>query len=227
MRRKLLAIAMTVSMVLSFAVIPVHAATFSSANWAQYERGFKVQTSDFGQYFSEYTNTSYDDDQLTGVRMVATSTKTLSANKTPVQYYWNSDSFEDGTPDASYAHMRVYIATFSDEYRNAFDYFEMRSINSTGGEKDTFYFDTWKIDGENYESTAYAKNYTNANAYVTKDWGALSHQGKCGTDFSNTANNDSSVLTASDYDRVDLIAEYSMNSGTTFYLFTNGKLEGE
>ena len=225
--KKLFAMIITLSIVLSFAVVPAHAATFSSDNWVQYERGFKVQTSDFSQNFSEYTDTSYDDEQLTGVRMVGTSTKTLSANKTPVQYYWNSDSFEAGTPDATYAHFRVYLATFSDEYRNAFDYFEMRAISSSGGESNTFMFDVWKIDGTNYDADVYAKSYNNSTAYVTKDWGPLDHQGKVGTDFGNAANNSSNTLSyPSDYDKIDLIMEYNKQSGTTFYLFANGKFMG-
>ena len=225
--KKLFAMITTLSIVLSFAVVPAHAATFSSDNWVQYERGFKVNTSDFSQNFSEYTDTSYDDEQLTGVRMVGTSTKTLSANKTPVQYYWNSDSFEAGTPDATYAHFRVYLATFSDEYRNAFDYFEMRAISSSGGESNTFMFDVWKIDGTNYDADVYAKSYNNSTAYVTKDWGPLDHQGKVGTDFGNAANNSSNTLSyPSDYDKIDLIMEYNKQSGTTFYLFANGKFMG-
>ncbi len=66
--KQLSVILIAVTMLLSLAVIPASAATFSSDNWAQYERGLYTNTSSFKECFKTYANTSSGDDQLTGVK---------------------------------------------------------------------------------------------------------------------------------------------------------------
>ena len=227
MKKRLLSFAVMLSLVLSFAVVPTYAATFSSDNWVQYERGFKYNTSDFNNYFEEYADTSYGDEQLTGLRMVAKSTKTLTADKEPVEYYWNPDSFEEGVSNATYAHIRVYVATFSDAYRNGFDFFQLRMTDASGNKKEAFVFDTYKPEGsDEYVSEAYAKSYGGKDAYITKDYTGVLHQGKLGNGPVDTADSHERILSDSDYDKIDVIAEYNKQSGANFYLFANGKFMG-
>ena len=229
MVKKIISTAIAAAMLGSMTVIPAHAATFSIANWVQYAGGFTTNTTNyFKQYYPNYDSSG----NLIGAKMVAT--KSLDKNsplpdeQNPVRYYCSNDRFGAGVGNAAYAHFRVNLATFSDEIRNAFDYFEMRSINSSGSEQAAFMFDVWKIDGTNYDGDVYAKAYSNANAYVTKDWGALDHQGKIGKGPSQgvTANSHQTALADSDYDKIDLIAEYNKQNGVTFYLFANGKFMG-
>ena len=236
MLKKIASAALAAAMVLSLAVMPVHASTFyntgtfSSANWAQYEQGFYTSTSDFSENFKEYTDTSYGTDRLTAVRMVATSTKTLSDKRNPVAYKFGQSLSDYGVHEndsAAYAHMRVYLATFSDEWRNCFDEFQLRiDKQGDGSSRDTFIFYTKKPEGsDSYVSEAYPYNYTNSAAYITRDWFVLK-QGKGGRDFGNTANNSSSVLSDSDYDKIDIITELGKQNGCTTYLFANGKFMG-
>ena len=128
MKNRVLSLHIILAMLLSFAVVPVSvsAAGISEANWEQYEGGLYTSTSDFKECFKEYTDTSYGDDQLTAVKMVATSTKTLSDNdRNPVAYKYgeNSEAYgEHADDEATYAHMRFYLASFSDEYRSGTNY---------------------------------------------------------------------------------------------------------
>ena len=232
MGKKLLAAIFTLSTVLSnAAVMPAHAAGFSSDNWAQYERGLYVSTSDFNKYKDVYTNTDYGTDQLTSVRMVAASTKDITSDRNPVAYKFGDSASAYGehqNDKATYAHMRVYVASFSDQWRNAFDKYQLRmDKDGTGSSRNAFLIHTWK-ENDTYVTSAYPESYTSSNAYTTKDWFGVLHQGKAGNgpDGNSSADSPTRELADSDYDKLDIIAEYNKNNGVTTYLFANGKFMG-
>ena len=229
MLKKLLSTAIAASMLAAMAVMPVHAATFSSANWAQYEQGFYTSTSNFSENMKEYTNTSFGENRLTSVRMVANTSSKITSTKNPVAYKigQNASDYGDHASDsASYAHMVFYLATYDDANHNLFDDFYLRmDKDGTGSSRDAFVFDNWKNDSE-----IYAVNYTTSAAYTTKDWtGILKKQGYNGNGPSGStigAGNEGSqtrVLSDSDYDKIDIIVEYNKQSGATTYIFANGK----
>ena len=231
MNKKISSILIIAAMLLTLMPItafPASAATFSSANWTQYERGLYTSTSCFKECFKEYT-----DDRLTAVKMVASTGTALDSNKNPVAYKFGQNAADYGeheTDNATYAHMRFYLASFSDELRKATNYLQLRiDKDGTGNSREHYYFDTWVPSGRSDNCTSlYPCNYTSANAYTTKDWFDIVHQGRAGNGpaSSVTANSDQIVLTASDYDKIDLIMEYNKQSGATSYIFANGKFMG-
>ena len=234
MLKKLLSTAVAAAMLGSMAVLPAHAATFSSANWAQYERGLYTSTSQFSEYFKTYADTSFDDDQLTGVKMVSNTKNDITGNKNPVAYKYGENAADYGdhaSDNASYAHMRFYIASFSDTIRTATNYLQLRiDKDGTGSSREHYYFDTWVPSGRSdYCTSLYPCSYSSSNAYTTKDWFDIVHQGRAGNgpDQAETANSHQTQLTDSDYDKIDLIMKYNnKNSGATSYIFANGKFMG-
>ena len=231
MLKKLSGILVLAAMLISFAALPAQAAVFSSDNWVQYEKGFFTSSDDFAEYFTEYTDTDFGNGQLTAVRMVATSTKTLTKNRNPVSYKIGDSSSHYGehiNDKAAYAHMRVYVATFSDQWRNCFDYFQMRmDKDGTGASRDTWLFDTYEKDG-GCVSEVYPTNYKSEYAYVTLGSVYPAHQGKlgCGPADSGTADSNTRELSDSDYDKFDIIMEYNKQGGATSYVFINGVFSG-
>ena len=236
MIKKLSSILLITALVLSLTAVmalPVSAAHFSSANWVQYERGLYTSTSSFKECFKEYANTSYGDDQLTAVKMVASTGTALSSNKNPVAYKFGENSAHYGSREnsnATYAHMRFYLASYSDEYRKATNKLQLRiDKDGTGSSREHYYFDTWVPPGRSDNCTSvYPCNYTASTAYVTKDWFDIVHQGRAGNGPASTvtANSQDTELTAGDYDKIDLIMEYNKQNGATSYLFANGKFMG-
>lgn len=236
MLKKLTAAVMAASMVLSLAVIPAHAeasyntGTFSSANWAQYERGFYTNTSNFTENMKVYTTDSSGDSELTSVRMVASTSNKITSTKNPVAYKYGGSSSDYGvhaSDDATYAHMRLYLASFSDENHDMFKNFTMRiDKDGTGSSRDFAVFETYQNNGA-YVTETYANYYKNAQSYISKTL-INGHQGRLGNGPNGStaaADCDSKtrVLSDSDYDKLDIIAEYNKQSGATIYLFVNGR----
>ena len=228
MTKKLLAAVMTISMLLSFWVTPTYAATFSSENWAQYERGLYTNTDKFTKCKEVYQDTSYDTEQLISVRMVANN-KTVTASRNPIAYKFGENLSSYGThsgDNATYAHMRVYVATFSDQWRNCFNNYTMRiDKDGTGSSRDFAVIETYTPSGASSMVTkTYAKNYNTSGAYMSKT-SITGHQGRLGVgpDGNDTADSTTRTLPDSAYDKFDIISEFNKQSGTTTYLFVNGE----
>ncbi len=234
MFKKVLSLTLSVMMIMAFVAIPSMAAeegSFSEANWHQYERGFYTSTSDFAEYFKEYEIDSDGDENLVAVKMVASSGKTLTSNRNPVAYKFGvsaSDYGEYQDVNATYAHMRFYLASFSDQYRNATNKLQLRlDKDGTGSSRDAYLFHTWK-EGDNFETSVYPASYSSSAAYTSKDWMGIAHQGGAGNGPADnvTANSHQTAPKAEDYDKVDLIVEYNKQGGATSYIFVNGKFMG-
>ena len=227
MLKKVISLALATVVASSLIVMPAHAATFSEENWAQYERGLYTSTSDFKECYKEYTKTSDGDEMLTAVKMVATTTKTLTSDRNPVAYKFGlnaADYGEHADDKATYAHMRFNLASYSDEYRNAMNKLQLRiDKQGDGASRNHHLFDTWAVDGV-YGTAVYPESYTSSAAYTSKDW-LIGHQGQAGNGpaSSVTANSHETPLTAEDYDKIDLIMEYNKQGGATSYVFLNGK----
>jgi len=225
--KKFISAVITLSTLLSFAVIPAHAEGLLTENWAQYERGFYTSSDKFKECLKVTTDTSYDDGQIISVRMVANTSSKVTSTKNPVAYKYGQNAADYGTHEndtATYAHMRLYLATFDDANHNMFDDFYLRmDKDGTGSSRDAFLFDNWKWDGE-----VYAVNYTSSAAYTTKDWCGILKQGYNGNGPSGSTaaadcDSPTRVLSDSDYNKLDIIVEYNKQGGATTYLFVDGK----
>ena len=144
MLKKILSTALAAAMLGSIAVIPAHAATFSSANKTRYYNGISNGGSGNFNYTIEETkvldgnaanafNTS-DGKYITKYKGVGSASTTLTSNRNVISY--KTKSATRGTAP-QYVHFQIYLGVYEDSGRTGLDDFNiMRHTKEDGsGEK--------------------------------------------------------------------------------------------
>ena len=199
MRKKILSAIIVISIILSFAVIPVHAVSFSSANWTQYERGFYTNGGNFA--FDTSTTGGY----TTYVKAYANGTTTLTSDRNPIAYK-NSDS--DSSDAAKYAHIRVYFVAREYSGKTSMQTIGIRmDKDGTGSSRNAFI-----LKGD--EGKVYPE-YTGANTW-------LDRKDKVGA-WTLASNKEPQE---SDYHKIDIISDLGAWKVGISYLFIDNNFVG-